>query len=202
MPIVKEREYRAMALPLAVTVTEQAKRFETDFYVEGYAATFGQPYELFEDYNGIKYFEVIDRSALEGADLRDVIMLFDHHGKPYARMSNQTLGIEADSRGFFVYADLSKSESSRQLHQEISAGLITQMSWSFKIQEDSYDRLTHTRTVKKIRKVYDVSAVSFPANPETEISARSWVDGVIDAEKREALARRRQLIKIKTYLEV
>lgn len=202
MPIVKEREYRTMALPLAVEETAQQKRFETDFYVEGYAATFGQPYELFEDYEGIKYYEMIDRSALDGADMRDVIMLFDHRGKPYARMSNQTLGIEADSRGLFTFADLSKSESSRQLYQEISAGLITQMSWSFMIREDSYDRLTHTRTIKRIRKVYDVSAVSFPANPETEISARSWVDGVIDAEKREALARRRQLIKIKTYLEV
>lgn len=73
------------------------------------------------------------------------------------------------------------------------------------MQEDSYDRQTHTRRILKIRKVYDVSAVSFPANPSTDISARSWLDGVIEAEKAERLAaqaaeRRKQRLRV--YLEV
>ena len=87
----------------------------------------------------------------------------------------------------------------------IAAGLVTKMSWAFTVQEDSYDRDTHTRRILKIRKVYDVSAVSFPANPSTDISARSWLDGVIEAEKAERLAaqaaeRRKQRLRV--YLEV
>ena len=64
------------------------------------------------------------------------------------------------------------------------------------------DRDTHTRTILKIKKVYDVSAVSYPANSDTEISARSFFDGVIEAEKREALARKAQILKIKLMMEV
>ncbi len=201
MPIVNTREYRAMALPLSVTEVSQEKRFETDYYVEGYAAIFGQPYELFETDDGSKYYEVIDRDALDEADMRDVIMLFDHRGRPFARMSNGTLGLEADSRGLFTFADLSKSEASIQLYKEISAGLITKMSWSFIPRETTYDRATRTLNILKIKKIYDVSAVSFPANPETEISVRSWVDGAIEAERREALAHRRKIIKLKAMME-
>ena len=54
----------------------------------------------------------------------------------------------------------------------------------------------------KIKKVYDVSAVSYPANADTDISARSYFDGVIEAERREALARKAQILKIKLMIEV
>ena len=91
------------------------------------------------------------------------------------------------------------------MHEDIAAGLVTKMSWAFVVQEDSYDRATHTRRILKIKKVYDVSAVSAPANPSTNISARSWIDGVIETEKAERLAaqaaeRKRQRLKL--YLEV
>ena len=87
------------------------------------------------------------------------------------------------------------------MYEDISAGLITKMSWSFVVREDSYDRATHTRRILSIRKVYDTSAVSRPANPATLISARSYFDGVIEAERQERLAaqaaaRRKQIIRI------
>ena len=88
------------------------------------------------------------------------------------------------------------------MYEEIRNGLITKMSWAFTIAEESYDRQTHTRTIEKIKKVYDVSAVSIPANGDTDIAARAWVDGVIDAERREALARKRQKIKLLLEVEV
>lgn len=119
-----------------------------------------------------------------------------------ARQSNKTLGIEADESGLFTFADLSKSRAAQDLYEEINNGLITKMSWAFKVLEDAYDRDTHTRTILKIKKVYDVSAVSYPANSDTEISARSFFDGVIEAERREALARKAQLLKLKIMLEV
>ena len=61
------------------------------------------------------------------------------------------------------------------------------MSWAFTVDAWEYDKTNRTQTIKKVKKVYDVSAVSIPANQDTEINARSWVDGVIEAEKQELL---------------
>lgn len=191
-------------MPLLAPKKEN-RRFNTDYYVEGYATTFDEPYILWE-YDGIQYKEVIDRHALDSADMSDVIMQFDHTGRVFARTGNSnTLLIQPDDHGLFMAADLSKTEQARSMHEDIAAGLINKMSWAFTVQEDNYDRETHTRRILKIKKVYDVSAVSFPANPSTDISARSWIDGVIEAEKAERLAavaaeRKRQ--KIKILLEV
>ena len=191
-------------MPLLIPA-EANKRFDTDYYVEGYATTFEDPYVLWE-YDGVQYKEVIDRHALDGADLSDVIMQYDHGGRVFARTGkSNTLLIEPQEHGLFMAGDLSKTEQARSMHEDIAAGLVTKMSWAFTVQEDSYDRDTHTRRILKIKKVYDVSAVSFPANPSTDISARSWLDGVIEAEKAERLAaqaaeRRKQRLRV--YLEV
>ena len=205
MPMTTDREYRAMTLPMALAQAGRAKRFGTEHYVEGYATTFDKPYLLFE-HEGVKVYEVISRSALSSADMRDVIMRYDHKGKVLARLSNGTLGLEADNNGLFAFADLSKSRAAQDLHEEIRNGLITQMSWGFKVEDDSYERDPEnrmiTRTIHKMRKVYDVSAVGIPANAETYISARSYLDGVIEVEKREALARQAKLILLKINLEV
>jgi phage head maturation protease len=65
-----------------------------------------------------------------------------------------------------------------------------------------YNKDTRTRTILKIKKVYDVSAVSIPASNDTEISARSYFDGVIEAEKQELLERKKKILKLKLNLEV
>jgi hypothetical protein len=192
-----DREYRGIFL-LKPPETG-AKRMDSDFYVEGYATVFEKPYLLFER-DGVQYFEKIDRHALDGADLSDVIMQYDHRGKVMARQSNNTLGIEADDKGLFVFADLSKSRAAQELYEEINAGLITKMSWAFTIAQSIFDEGTRTLTIQKIKKIYDVSAVSIPANGDTEITARSLVDGVIDQARRESLAQRVRLLQLKTRL--
>ena len=189
MPIKPDREYRAMSL---LPATEN-KRLQSDFYVEGFATTFDKPYLLYE-YEGIRYMEAIDRHALDTADISDVIMQYDHSGKVFARNKmgggkSPTLIAEPQESGFFIAADLSLTDAAKRMYEDITAGLIYQMSWAFTVAEESYDRDTHTRRILRVKKVYDVSAVSIPANADTEISARSWLDGVIDAEKRETLAR-------------
>ena len=146
--------------------------------------------------DGIKYYEKIDRNALEGADISDVIMQYDHQGKVLARLSNGTLGIEPTEKGLFIYADLSKSQEARELYEEIKNGLVTKMSWAFTVAEEEYDKETRTRIIKKIKKVYDVSAVSIPANDGTIISARSFINGVIEKEQQELLERRKRKIKL------
>jgi uncharacterized protein len=189
-----EREYRVM--PLLTPATSQEKRIASDFYVEGLATTFDKPYLLWE-YDGTKYYEVVNRGAMLNADISDVIMQYDHQGKVLARITNKTLGLEAQDSGLFTYADLSKSVAAKEMYEEINNGLITRMSWAFIVAADAYDRDTHTRTILKIKKVFDVSAVSIPANPGTEISARSYFDGVIEMERAERLARRKRILKIK-----
>lgn len=189
MPIKPDREYRAMSL---LPATEN-KRLQSDFYVEGFATTFDKPYVLWES-DGIKYMEAIDRHALDAADISDVIMQYDHHGKVFARNKMgggkaATLITEPQDSGFFIAADLSLTDDSKRMYADITAGLIYQMSWAFTVAEESYDRDTHTRRILRVKKVYDVSAVSIPANADTEISARSFFDGEIEKEKRETLAR-------------
>lgn len=184
MPIKDEREYRAMPL---LTPTDGEKRFDTDFYVEGYATTFDEPYVLFE-YDGIQYKEVVHSEAFDEADLTDVIMQYDHNGRVYARNKMgkgkaPTLFIQPDPKGLFTAADLGLTEESKKMHDEIDKGLIYQMSWCFVVREESFDIDTHTRHILKIKKVYDVSAVSIPANNQTEIVNRSHFDGVIEMEK-------------------
>lgn len=206
MPVVKDREYRQMALPLATAATGAAKRFDTEYYVEGFATTFDTPYLLYE-YEGMQFFEVVDRNALDGADLSDVIMQYDHAGMVYARnkmarSKPPSLLIEPQESGLFIAANLGLTEEARKLYSTINEGLIYKMSWVFRVSEDAYNKETRTRTILKIKKVYDVSAVSYPANADTDISARSWINGAIEAEKREALARKAQLLKLKIMLEV
>lgn len=184
MPIKPEREYRAMPL---LGGGESEKKFDTDYYVEGYATTFNSPYVLWE-YDGVKYYEQVDSRAFDNADFSDVIMQYDHNGRVYARnkMGNRkpaTLYVNPETHGLFVAADLGLTEESRKMHDEIDKGLIYQMSWAFTVEEDSYNSDTRTRTILKIKKVYDVSAVSIPANNQTDISARSYFDGVIESEK-------------------
>lgn len=178
------------------------KRIESERYVEGYATTFEKPYLVYESsYDGTKFYEIIDRHAINEADISDVIMQYNHGGKVLARLSNKTLGIECDEKGLFIYADLSKSQAAKDLYEEVSSGLITRMSWSFTVKEDKYNRETRTRVITKIKKLYDVSAVSIPANPDTEISARSYFDGVIEAERQELSARRKQIDLLKLKLK-
>ena len=197
MPIKQDREYRTLAAPLSAQAA--AKRIETDFYVEGYATTFESPYLLYE-IEGTKFYERIDAHALDGADVSDVIMQYDHEGRVFARQSNGSLILIPDHKGLLIAADLGRTDLARGLYQDIQQGMITKMSWAFTVKTDSYDRATHTRTILEIKKVYDVSAVSIPANGGTEISARSFAHRSYEAERQERLLQRARLLKIRASL--
>lgn len=194
MPFGKEREYRTLATPLTVRTAE--KRIQTDYYVEGYATTFDKPYLLYEFEDGTKFYERIDAHALDGADMKDVIMQYDHEGRVFARQSNKTLVLETDKKGLLVAADLGRTDLARGLYQDIEAGMITKMSWAFTVTADSYDKATRTRTITKVGKVYDVSAVSIPANGDTEISARDFARASYEREWRESLQRRARVLRV------
>ena len=181
-----------------------------DMVVEGYATTFSQPYELFRDGEYIIY-EQIDPDAFREADMGDVIMQYNHEGRVFARSSNGTLELTPDEHGLKVRADLSGTEIGRQLYEEIKGGYTDKMSFGFKVAADKREQTQRDgnieilRTITKIEKLYDVSAVSIPANDATSISARSDGEGVIAEAKQEMLAqqeRERQKQKIRILTEV
>lgn len=172
-------QLRALTVFSAVN---NSKRIESDYYVEGYAAKF-EPYVLYSDEIGNVY-EQFERDCFAGTDMSDIIMQFDHAGHVLARTGNGTLIVEVDENGLFIAADLSKTERARQLYDEIRAGMITKMSWRFILGEYEYDPKTRTFTHHTVKKIYDVSAVSIPANDDTEINARSWADGEIGLRAR------------------
>lgn len=187
-----ERQYRSLLTPLAPVSTGAEKRFESDYYVEGYASTFNDPYMLYE-FDGTEYWEVIDPDAFRDCDMSDVLFQFNHEGRVFARQSNGTLVVEPQLHGLFVAADLGSTTSSRSMYEDIAAGLITRMSWGFMPDwdsiEDVYDEESRkfTSTIHRVERIYDVSSVSLPADPNTEISARSYFDGAIKRIEAERL---------------
>lgn len=179
---------------------QETKRIESDYYVEGYAARF-EPYVLYETPDGPIY-ERFERGCFDNCDMSDIIFQLNHQGTVMARQSNGSLVVEVDDVGLFTAADLGRTEAARRLYEEISAGMITKMSWGFILGEYDYDEATRTIVHKSVKKIFDVSAVSIPANNNTEINARSWADGVIDlAARSEAeLDERRRKLRLKIKL--
>ena len=192
-----ERQIRA----LQTFAQPTTKRIDSDHYVEGYAARF-EPYILYEDADGPIY-ERFEPGCFAGCDMSDVIFQLNHQGTVMARQSNGSLIVEVDDTGLFTAADLSRTEAARNLYEEISTGMITKMSWGFILGDYYYDRDMRTIVHKTVKKIFDVSAVSIPANNNTEINARSWADGVIDlAARSEAeLDERRRRLRLKIKLQ-
>ena len=195
-----EREYRSMELR-TVYVDDDKQ----NYYVEGYASTY-EPYKLLT-IDDVDYFERIEPTAFEGADLSDVVFRVDHEGPVYARSSAGTVELWTDEHGLGQRTDLSKTQRARELFADIAAGNYPKMSFAFTVAEDRYDQAEHTRVIERIAKVYDVSPVAFPANPTTElsVSTRDYFDGVIEMEKAERLEREkreRQKKQIEILLEM
>ena len=188
---VNEREYRI----INVAAMEIREAQDGKKVVEGYATTFGDEYKLWGD-EQYKVMESIDRNAFDKTDVSDVIMQYDHEGRVFARLSNGTLELKADEHGLHIRADLGGTEIGRQLYEEIKGGYTTKMSFGFSVKkserkedrDETTGNTTVHRKITEIKKLYDVSAVSLPANDATEISARNIGEGVIAEVKQELLA--------------
>ena len=209
--IEQGREYRALDL----APTPQA-----EMTVEGYATTFNEPYTLyrFEDERGMhEVREIVEPTAFNKTDMSDVIFQYDHEGRVFARLSNGTMSLDVDEHGLHVTAHLGGTEIGRNLFEEIKGGYTNKMSFGFTVEDDRFeiDGNNYLRTITNVGKLYDVSAVSIPANGMTEISARKHCEGVIAEletermaaeereriaqEKRESLARRVESLRKESH---
>lgn len=206
MPVKSDREYRR------IDVQNIEARADGDAkIVEGYATTFDQEYQLY-DSGDYRVVEKIARGAFDNTIMDDVIMQYDHEGRVFARVKNNTLQLSIDDHGLKIRADLGGTEIGRQLYEEILGGYTDKMSFGFTVAKDERteerdneaNKTTIHRTITEIKKLYDVSAVSIPANDATEISARSYSDGVIAAAREEIAAleeRKRKIQKIRLMME-
>lgn len=194
---LEQRQFRQMK-PLEIRRNENNS--ESDFFVEGYAMKY-EPYLFYEDEDG-EVYEEFKREAFKNADLSDIIMLYDHQGRVFARTSNNTLEVGFDDIGMWIKADLSSNQASRELYEDIKNGLITKMSWSFRFGEYHFDKQTRTIVHDSIKKVYDVSAVGIPANNDTNINARKFVDGVINEFEAERLKEQEKKRKLQIKLKL
>ena len=195
MPMKNNREYRDMILTVVADQDGPDEERDEKKTVAGYASTFNEPYVLYEDEDLI-YREQVDRSAFDETDMSDVIMQYNHEGRVFARITNNTLRVSPDDKGLFIEADLGGTELGRQLFDEIRGGYTDKMSFGFIVSADEElrtrdedGRVDILRTITGISKLFDVSAVSIPANNGTSIgvSTRSRIDGVIEEVRAERL---------------
>ena len=213
MAVKSEREYRDMTMEIRSAENEEVEQEERKI-VTGYASTFNEPYTLYED-DDWRFNEVVDSKAFDNTDMSDVIMQYDHAGRVFARMSNNTLTVIPDERGLLIEANLEGTELGRQLFEEIKGGYTNKMSFGFTVDgeeildtKDVDGKALTVRTITSVRKLYDVSAVSLPANDATSISVRSLTDGEIEriqAERLEAekleTERRRAIVTAMAMLD-
>lgn len=202
--IRENREYRDIEMMQPYDHHDEERHEEETKMIEGYALLWDNKYHLYTDEDGIEYYEVISRGAIDdNTDITDVILLRDHEGMVYARNRNNTLQLIIDGVGLKVIAKLDSTKATEELYEEIKAGLYTKMSWAFVVDNERYDNTTHTRYVNHIKKVYDVSVVARPANESTMVYTRSLIDGYVEMEKlemtkRAEIQRQKQRIKIMT----
>jgi len=202
---LSEREYRDFILAVVPSENESEERM----IVEGYASTFNQPYTLWEDDEFVVQ-EQVDSRAFENSDMSDIILQYNHEGRVFARVSNRTLSVSPDEVGLAIKADLGGTDIGRQLFQEIKGGYTTKMSYGYTVTGSEWSesrledgRTLELRTITSVGKVYDVSAVSIPANNATSISVRNLSDGVIaevKAERLKALELEREKLRTKIRL--
>ena len=208
MAVKSEREYRDMTMEIRSAENEEVEQEERKI-VKGYASTFNEPYTLFEN-DDWRFNEVVDANAFAHTDMSDVIMQYDHEGRVFARMSNNTLTVTPDEKGLLIEADLGGTELGRQLFEEIRGGYTNKMSFGFTVDgeevldtKDVDGKALTVRRITSVRKLYDVSAVSLPANDATSISVRTLTDGEIERIQAERLeAERLELRRKKLMLEI
>lgn len=172
----------------SATITEN----EDKKVLEGYAAVFDSPTILWE-VGGIEYKEVISKGAFDNANFKDCCLKYNHGDSAFilARTRKGSLEINVDNIGLRFKATLPNTTSANDIYELVKEGLIDKCSFAFQCEEDSYNSETHTRTILKIKNVYDLSVVDIPAYDDTNVEARSFFE--LERTKEQALDREKRV---------
>lgn len=196
--IMPEREVRKADIRISDVIENT-----DEMIVEGRAIVFDSPTAIAE-VNGQTYYEVILSGSLDGADMKDVPFKYNHsdHVMIMARTRNKTLELIPDEKGLLIRAKLANTTAGRDLYELIRRGDIDKMSFAFTVAEDEYDFSTRTRKIKRIKKIWDVSAVDVPAYDDTYIATRKYLSeahaidevfSLLEKEKEQQNLRKRKL---------
>lgn len=138
--------------------------------------------------------EIIEKGALEGADLKDVRFLINHNTDmiPLARSrnnnENSTMQLSIDEEGMTIRVDLDTENNAeaKSLYSAVERGDLDGMSFMFTVDEDRWEDIESehpTRTITGLGKIFEVSAVTFPAYEQTSITARGLSDALESAKE-------------------
>lgn len=186
--------HRLLEIRAAQEVTDDHKMI-----LEGRAVVFDEETVLFK-WDDVEYKEIIKRGSFDETDFTNAFLKYNHSDTvmPMARFKNGTLQIEIRDDGVWVRAELADTTASKDLYILVKRGDIDKMSFSFTIREESYDQVTHTWTVLKVDRLYDVAAVNVPAYESTELYARRYGDVEARRKEVEATLLKQQLEQKKT----
>lgn len=159
-------------------IRAEAPAGATGLILVGRPVVYDQPTVIKDKFG--EYIEVIRRGALDGADLSDTRLLYNHDLSrvPLAR-TPKTMQFKLDPAGLTMIAELPDTEEGRSVYTAVKRGDLTGMSFAFKVPEGGshFDAKTNTRTITKIEKIYECSIVPFPAYPQTSVEARAAIEG-------------------------
>lgn len=169
--------------------------------LEGYAVVFDKPTVLWEC-GGIEYKEIIAKEAFDNADLKDVCLKYNHGDSKgiLARTRNGSLQLKVDDFGLKFRATLLDTTDANDVYTNVKNGLLDKCSFAFRVEEDAYNQETHTRTISKIKRVYEISVVDIPAYDDTNVEARSYFDGRAKEQNASERAKRVKRLICRTYL--
>ena len=204
-----QKEIRAFNFDVRAEENEQHGHF-----LSGRPIVFGQRTDLGW------YEEIIEHGALDTTDLKDVRFLVNHNVDmiPLARSRNNNenstmqMSVDADGMGIRVDLDTENNADAKSLYSAVNRGDISGMSFMFVVDKDSWDDVDTdhpVRHIRSIRKVMEVSAVTFPAYSQTSIQARGLSDAPdgakesLDSEraKRAELKLAKEKLKLKVRIE-
>jgi len=169
--VIPTREFRRFGMATVETRKGDSETSGVD--ITGYASVTGEPYTV-TDMLG-EYQETIEVGAFKKtlADNDDVRFLYNHEGMPLARSKSGTLRLAEDDTGLKVDASLDmRSSASNALVVAIERGDVDEMSFSFRVMRQEWNDDYTERWIREV-KLYDVSAVTFPANPATSVKMRA-----------------------------
>lgn len=193
--MLKDKQIRGVIELRAADMPENSG----EMVIEGKAISFNSPTLIFRDDDGTEYWEQIDAHALDNADMTDTCLRYNHTSviPVLARIRGGSLTVEMRADGVYFRAVLFNTSAARDCYELIRQGAL-QCSFAFIVSPDGgsvYDRMTHTRTIKRIDRLIDLSIVDVPAYKDTFVQARSQIElESAELERLESLKRRRELI--------
>lgn len=198
--IPNQNQKMTRTVDLTINEVRSENDSENEKILEGYAVVFDSPTVLYE-YGGIEYKEIIAKGAFDGANFKDCCLKYNHGDNALilARTRGGSLQISIDEHGLKFRAKLPNTTSANDVYELVKERLLDKCSFAFRCEEDSYNTETHTRTIVKIKRVYDLSVVDIPAYDDTNVEARSYFDG---RAKEQSLDKEKRLKKLicRTYL--